>query len=212
MTTKLAVTGIVTLIAGILWSAGHYPGGYWPLRNFVSELGWQHHSMQAWAFNRALTVSALLMFPAIWLLGRRLGSRVSRAAGWAGVVTMFSAAGLGFAPMDYLAPHIVLALSFFGGLVLTVSLFLRAFMSRYRFTDSPLFVLASGATMAVCTVFLTIVVSGLVVFLKSDVKQSELGSFKRPEIWDIAILEWCVVGALLVWVLAVTRELKRLAR
>jgi hypothetical protein len=148
-----------------------------------------------------MILSGLLISPIYWALSRHIHSRLGYVAFGVGVFTTLCTISLGFLPMDYMKPHIVAALGFFGGLMLTTLLFTVAFCRKYSFRASPALVSSGVVLLSLSGVFLVVVLLALKAamdgVLGTAVQHPQ--SFQRPQIWDIAILEWCVVLALGLW-------------
>ena len=199
---------------GIAWAIYLYnqqhPASFSLLCNFVSELGAPHSSMMAKVFNRTLILSSPLTFPMLCALGVHIKTKLSHVALVTGFCSMLGVIGVGISPMDILKPHLIAAMMFFWGWLLTVFLFTVAFWRKYSFKASPALVLSGVLAMTACGTFLAFLMRWVASlqragsFNPSGLNRPgfNLQTFHRPVIWDIAILEWSVVLSIALWNLA----------
>ena len=155
-------------------------------------------------------MSSPLFFGLVCTLGIRISGWLGYGAIAVGFCALLGSMGVGFVPMDQLRPHLLAALIFFWGWLATAFLFTLGFWRRFSFRAAPSFILAGIATMLSSVGFLTVLTRAMTgalgqAFLKPD-------SFRRPLIWDLAILEWCVVASFIAWVLTAQVYLHRTER
>ncbi|CAN5909000.1 hypothetical protein BH11VER1_BH11VER1_09280 [soil metagenome] len=211
---RLSLLGLLILSASMLWTAYHFKNvdgsPFNPLRNFVSELGMPKSSQAAAWFNLGIIVSSPLFFPLVCILGSRIKGWLGYAAIGVGFCALLGSVGVGFVPMDQLKLHLLAALIFFWGWLGTAFLFTVGFWRRYSFREAPSLILAGILTILSSIGFLAV----LTRTMNGPVGQAFLkpNSFKRPLVWDLAILEWCVVGSFVVWVLTAQFYLHRSER
>ncbi|HCE46950.1 MAG TPA: hypothetical protein DET40_25670 [Lentisphaeria bacterium] len=206
----LALCGMAVQIIGIGTAIAIFSserGGFSFLNNFVSELGAPRNSAMGQIFNWTMIISSLMVYPLMCSLGMHIGTKLSYAATVLGTCALAGAVGVGFAPMDLLIPHIILAMMFFWGWLFSVILFTIAFCRRFSFRESPALVIAGILAMLACCLFLAVVFNALHMSADTCFNIKNPQAFKRPAIWDIAILEWCVVLTLIGWNLATLRYL-----
>ena len=203
---RLGLAGLVVLAVGMAWTAAHFTNidgtPFNPLHNFVSELGSQKSSRAAAVFNASLLVSGPLIFAMVITLGLRLRSRLGVAAIVTGFCALGGLIGVGLESMDSLKPHLIAALCYFWGWLATALLFTIACWRRHLSI-----VLAGLGTLAATGAFLAVLTHALFGFVKMTAH--DLKTFQRPVIWDIAILEWCVVLSFFAWALTVIVHLRR---
>ncbi len=206
----LAFCGLLVQICGIAWAISIFSaerGGFSFLNNFVSELGAPRHTMMAQVFNWTMIISSLMLYPLMYSLGMHIKTKLGYIATILGTCALAGAVGVGFAPMDLLVPHIILAMMFFWGWLFAVILFTIAFCRKFSFHESPSLVLAGIFSIIACCLFLAVVFNAFHMSADTCFNIKNPQAFKRPAIWDIAILEWCVVITLVTWNLATLRYL-----
>lgn len=219
----MAVQMVGTAWAIHLWNQSHAEA-YSFLRNFVSELGAPKNSPMAMVFHCTIILSSLLAVANVYALGGLLRGRLGFAAMGFGFLSTLGVVGVAIFPMDvsFLMPHLVFALIFFWGWLLTVFLFTAALWRKVSFRGAPALILSGIAVWIVTGFFLWILMRALGGFLASGGggdAQGVLGApikepaaFVRPPIWDIAILEWCVVAATSLWNFSASHYLLRSGR
>ena len=211
ITYAAGLIGCAVLTLGAIITALAYRGRtgepYSLLNHFVSELGEVGVSELAWLFNGALFIGGLCL--AVFLLGLALRLRgwFGAVFGVVGLITGISGALVGVFPMNNLVPHARVAMTFFDmGLLATLLFSLYVLFSRQRLF--PKWFLAPSL---LATAF-------FVGFLylpqphaseSEDMVQSAVRLMaNRPAVWPTAILEWGVIIAVLVWVVAVAFHLR----
>lgn len=221
----MALCGMAIEVIGIawaihLWNQTH-PEGYTFLRNFVSELGAPKESVMARVFNGTISFASLLALPVVFALGFSLRTKLARAAMVFGACAGAGAIGVGIFPMDlaFLMPHLVAAMFFFWGWLIAVFLFTADFWRNRATRPAPGMILAGISVWAALVPFLFVLTLGLIAFLNSGggaIAHGAMGApvqhphaFQRPRIWDIAVLEWCVLSSTWLWNLAASLFLLR---
>ncbi|MDH7487924.1 MAG: DUF998 domain-containing protein [Anaerolineae bacterium] len=197
------VLALASLITALAYS-GRRGEPYSLLNHFISELGEVGVSELAWLFNGALFAGGLCL--TVFLLGLA----VYMKAGWfsalfgaIGLITGVSGALVGIFPMNNLAPHARVAMTFFNmGLVATLLFSLYIALSRQR--RLPRWMLAPGL---LATAFFVAFVfyphptgSGTMTIEETTRRLMET----RPMVWPMAILEWGMLISILVWALVVS--------
>ncbi len=193
----LAFVGAAILFVGIALSIRSYneihSGGYSLANHFVSELGWSRSSQAAALFNGGLIIANLTFLPALIAVGRSVGTRLGNWATGFGLVALLAGACVGVWPLDHMKAHLIAALVFFFAYAIAVFLFTLAYCPWWNQKPSAT-MLAVGATSCFfAAIFL--------FFPKNSVMEAvqQSGSFQRPDIWWLAMLEWCVVATALLW-------------
>ncbi len=198
----LAFSGLMIQACGIgvaIFVFKNTNGSYSFLNNFVSELGAPRHTMMAQVFNWSIIISSIMLFPLMCSLGAHIRTKLSYIALFLGFCAMAGAVGCGFSPMDSLKPHLITAMTFFWAWMFAVLLFTVAFWRKYSFRESPVIVIAGIAAMISCILFLAVVFNAFHMSSSTPFEIKNPQAFKRPAIWDVAILEWCVVATLFAW-------------
>lgn len=208
---RLSLLGLLILGAGMIWTAYHFKNmdgsPFNPLRNFVSELGSPKCSHAAAWFNLGIIVSSPLFFPLVCMMGSRIRGWLGYAAIAVGFCALLGSVGVGFVPMDQLKLHLLAALIFFWGWLATAFLLTVGFWRRFSFQTSPSFILAGIMTILSSVGFLTVLTRAMTGALGQAFLNPN--SFRRPLIWDLAVLEWCVVASFIAWVLTAQFYLHR---
>lgn len=202
----ISLSGLAIQIIGFGWAINIFDkntkGGFSFLNNFVSELGVPRGSMMAEIFNWTLIVSGIMLFPTLYSVGKHINTKLSHAAIGVGLISLAGVVGVGFAPMDALKPHIITAMMAFWGWLFAMLFFTIAFWRKYSFRKSPALVLSGIFAIVVSCFFLAIVFNALGSASATcfDIKNPQ--AFQRPAVWDIAILEWCVLISVAAWILS----------
>ncbi len=198
-----ALVGMGALVAALAYT-GRAGEPYSLLNHFISELGEVGVSELAWLFNATLFVGGLCI--TLFLLGLAMHMR----AGWfsvlfglVGVVTGVSGALVGIFPMNNLAPHARVAMTFFNmGLVATLLFSLYVLFSRRR--TFPKWMLVPG-------LLTTASFAGFLYLPRPDAPPSEelletalRMMANRPAVWPMAILQWSVLISILLSALVVS--------
>lgn len=199
----IAGTGLVsiTVLATALLFSGKQGEAYSLLNHFISELGEPGVSRAALLFNAGLVASGALFIPCSLGLGLHIRSAWSLLGAASGVFTGAFLAGVGFFPMNNLPPHIFTAMWFFRCGLLTVLLFGIAFVAQRRSRPR----VPKGAV-----VFSALAAAAYGAFLVSAALPSAGGAHaleaafaRRPAVWPLALLEWGVFFATILWFLGV---------
>lgn len=192
-----ALFGAVVLIAGIIQSATSYnqlhPNPYSFTNHFVSELGWSKSSNKTALFNWGLVAANLAFLPMMIAIGRGIGTRLGYFAMFSGVCALIAGSCVGIWPIDHLKLHLLAAITFFSTYLVTIFLFTLAFCPRWN--NKP-----SAAMLVVGTIGCLFAVAFLAYPKNSAIKALQhMSTFQRPDIWWLALLEWCVVASTLLW-------------
>jgi len=208
----LGVAGSAMISAVILFAALTYSGRqsepFSFLNHFISELGQLGVSRSAALFNAAMVVSGALFIPYCVGLGLHIGSLWSRLGTAVGVCAGVFCAGVGFFPMNNLPPHITTSLWFFRCGLGTTLLFGVAVLAQRgdRIRIRKHAALFSLAAVAAYGVFLALAgVRGI-----GGPNPMDPAAFaNRPRLWLLAVLEWSVFFATVLWFLGVALMVKR---
>jgi hypothetical membrane protein len=188
---------------GILASAPVYIGvegqRYNLLNYFVSELGELGVSEWAGVFNWCLILGGTLTSVFMGYLAIQINHWLKYPLGIISVFATVNGALVGVYPMNYLEPHIIVAMRFFnlGMLISFLYSLVFLFSRRHPF---PRWVAVPGlVNAAVFTWFLNFPLE-----FDQDVgfEQGMAGLLTlRPDFIPLALLEWVVILGILIWVL-----------
>jgi hypothetical membrane protein len=208
---RSAQAGLGVLCVGIVWTAVHFKNtddtAFNPLRNFVSELGSEKASPRAGVFNTAIIIGSLLFSPLVYSLTSLLDGKFRRFVRATALCCLLGSIGVGFASMDHLKPHLAAAMLFFWGWLAMTSAFTIGLWRKYSFRHARGVVISGLVSMLLAASFLAVLITALVGFLNGAFKAPQ--NFQRPAVWDIAVLEWCVVASFCVWIALAARHLRR---
>ncbi len=166
---------------------------------FVSELGERAVSQTAWLFNWGLIVGGIPLI--IFMLG--LGIKYNSIFGWictiGGMFSSVSILFVGIFPMDFdnnifMTGHVISAMSFFYGGMITVLLFsILIFVDKKN--SLPKWLGLFGLLVAI--------IFALFIFLPEGSLDDVL---IRPRPWFliVAFLEWLVVFSIFAWIITVS--------
>jgi len=172
---------------------------YNPLNHFVSELGELGISDAAWAFNAGLVVGGLLNALFMGYLAAQIDHWIRYPLGLLGIIASIFGALVGIFPMNYLKPHIFVALTFFDmglAIALLYSIFIL-FSNKHPFRK----------WVAIPGIINTVTFAAF-IFFPSDIEsgvdfQEGMGGLirNRPDFIPMALLEWVVILGILIWFL-----------
>jgi hypothetical membrane protein len=194
-----ALAGVVVLLVGIFAAAVYFEesqgGGYSPLNHFISELGWGRDSPKAWVFNTCICVGGLLLMPIMLMMGERLCTPLGRAGMSVGVFAALCGGAVGLLPLEFLVPHLCVALLFFLGLFLSISLFTIALCREGHADWTSRAVIAAGCVAAAaCAALIALPKGEMLRFLTAP------DSFLRPDFWWLPFAEWSAFASMCIWV------------
>ena len=198
-----AIIGVVAITLGSVGAALLYTGtqgeSYSPSNHWVSELGQVSVSRGAPLFNVGLIVAGVCFAIFIVGLAAAVPGRVRYAWAAIGVVAGLAGALVGVFPMDQLAIHSVVAMTFFLLSPVTVAL---ASIDIWRLRDArfPRWLAVVGAFVVVLVVAFLYVAFTDPVTSTSDVLAAPE---TRPQLWLSPTLEWSVVVGVMAWTLLV---------
>jgi hypothetical membrane protein len=171
---------------------------YSPLNHFVSELGELSQSELAGVFNHSLIVGGVCF--AVFMSGFAASrpGLLRVLAGGAGVVAGLGGAFVGVLPMDYGAPHILAASTFFNLGWIAVGLASLDFVLR-RDPHFPRGLAVVGL----------LTVAAFIAFLRevgaNTTADGQLANpTVRPSFWAFPALEWLTIVGIVGWVLLVS--------
>lgn len=208
ITSRAGLIGSGAIGLGSLLAALAYHGrageAYSALNHFVSELG--EVGVSAWAevFNASLIVGGLSLTVFMLGLAILLGGWFGVLFGLLGAVAGISGALVGFFPMNDLASHTAVALTFFNTGWLVTGLF-ALYLLLARRQPFPRWLAIPGVVATV----------SFVAFLNSPLPEGGVGvdlasPQARPDILAIAVLEWLVIVSVLAWAALVSGVLGRM--
>ena len=195
------VTCLVVLAAALLYR-GRVGEPFSLLNHFISELGEPGVSRGAWIFNAGLVVSGALFIPSSVGLGLRIGGLWSGLGIAAGVGAGVFCAGVGIFPMSRLDPHVFTAMWFFRCGLLMAALFGVAMLTQRRGSEAVPRAASLFSLVAVAAYGTFLVMAGNAGTGTFDTA-SPLFLSARPAVWTLAVLEWAVFFATVLWFLGV---------
>ena len=204
----LAGSGLIALSS--LLSAGVYKGKYGEpfsfLNHFISELGEVGVSEWASVFNLGLIVGGLCLTLFMLGLASHLGGWFGVVFGMISFVTGVSGTLVGIFPMNNLAPHIQIALTFFySGMFATILFSTYVLFSRQdKFRKT---IAIPGTLTAVCF-FSFLFLTDPAVPEGQWHDMAEIFA-NRPDYWQTAVFEWAVLVTVLAFVVVVSVTLLR---
>jgi hypothetical membrane protein len=196
----LVGAGVIAL--GSIATAIVYRGAdgepYSPLNHFVSELGELAQSELAGAFNLSLIVGGVSFAVFMCGLAASRPGLLRLLAGGVGVVAGLGGAFVGVIPMDYGAPHVLAASTFFNLGWIAVALASLDFVVR----RDPRF--PRGLAVVGC-----VTVIAFIAFLREVGANTSAGGQLvapdvRPDFWAFPALEWLTIVGIIGWVLLVS--------
>jgi len=202
----LAYSGILGpffISLGILIAGVSYHGIegqlYNPLNHFVSELGEIGVSDGAWAFNAGLVGGGIFNTLFMIYLAAQIRHWIRYPLGILGLTTSVFGLLVGIYPMNYLKPHLFVALTFFD-LGLAVALFYSILILVSNKHPFPKWLalpgLLNAATFAIFIFFPSDFDSGL------DFQEGMAGLIRnRPGFIPLALIEWIMILGILIWFL-----------
>jgi hypothetical membrane protein len=212
-TATLALIGsaldlaIVALVAVVYRGAQGEP--YSLANHFISELGQPGISRLAWLFNAGLVVSGALFVPWCIALGLRLRTVWAYLGMACGIAAGVFLAGVGVFPMSNLEPHIFTAMWFFRCGLATTLLFGVAMLAQPRVSKSAC-VPRSASIFSLIAVAAYAGFLGLATVMGTDAMEAPTAATlaHRPGFWLLAVMEWSVFFATIVWFLGVALLVK----
>ena len=196
-----AVLGVVTVVTGLSLGIIAYDNSntvtYSLLNHFVSELGWAKMSSGAWIFNLSIAIAGVMFIPLLWEMGRHLGTRLGWVTTAIGIGTAVTGSLIGMVPMDRIGPHVAVACFYFWGLLFMAIMFAAAIWF------SPVRQQAKGPLLISFALFVLCLVFGMAPKGSLARAAINIGTFKRPDVWNLAIMEWSVVILTVFWVLTI---------
>ncbi len=189
------ITLIIVLISASIILYDSQRSSYSILNHFMSELG---HSQQPGAalFQMAFVAIAILLPTLFWFIQQKVLSPISKFAFYLSVLSGLSSIMVGLFPADtHLETHLI------GVFVLLISTLIAINLVLIAYHRSQKLKLSVGQ------IFFSIWtgISGLILLIipKQSVKLffNDRGSFHRPDLWIIPILEWFTFISVVCWIL-----------
>ncbi|MFO8017516.1 MAG: DUF998 domain-containing protein [Promethearchaeia archaeon] len=175
--------------------SGRQGEAYSLLNHFVSELGELGVSHLAYVFNIGLFIGGIFYLGFMIGLGIYIKHWLAKLAMIIGIVTSLCSSLVGVFPMNYLIPHYTVAMGFFFGALITITLFTITILLQKKQHIPKLFSIAGIFVAVVYTCLLSFTFSG-------NPSDLSVNFDSRPDIWIFPMLEWAailsVVGYLLL--------------
>jgi len=195
---SLIVTTVAVIVA--LGYTGKHGEPFSVLNHFISELGQRGVSRYASLFNAGLFFAGALFIPFCIGLGMRLASWGGWIATAAGALAGGFCAAVGVFPMNALAVHTFVAMWFFRLGLATTFLFGLAIIAQRQTRVSRWASLLSLIAVGAFAGFL-ILAPRMGVNGSGPLHPSFFEN--RPRIWTLALAEWAVFAATILWFLGV---------
>jgi len=197
------ILGPLLMGAGILISVVAYVGiegqSYGLMNHFVSELGELGVSEMAVVFNWGLILGGSLTTIFMVYLASQIDHWTKYPLGIMSVFATINGALVGVYPMNFLEPHIQVAMRFFNlGMLISFLYSLLFLFSRWH--PFPRWMAAPGLFNAVSFTWFLNFPSDINSDVSFDEGMSTLLT-NRPDFIPMALLEWIVILGILVWVL-----------
>jgi len=199
----VGLIAIPTLIT-MLFYRGVDGESYSILNHFISELGEVGVSRLAPLFNTGLVAGGLFLALFMLALSLYLRNFLAYLAGAAGIASGISCSLVGVFPMNQLAMHFRVAMSFFRFGLIAVLLFTGAILLDRRKLISKWMVIPGIVTTLAFGSFLY-----LPDLLGMGMEVSLAVPKIRPEFWPLSFLEWTVFFTVMAWILAISVYLHR---
>lgn len=201
--------GVGTIVVASIITAIPYRGTkgefFSPFNHFISELGQRGVSESAPVFNTGLIIGGL--FLALFMLG--LGLYFKRiyayAASAVGIVCGIACSLVGVFPMNNMAVHVKVAMTFFRGGLIAILLFTVIIIFDRQKKISRWMMMPGIITVLAFALFLylpKILEPGMGVTLSVPAV--------RPAIWLNPSLEWLVFITVLAWISSISTALFRI--
>jgi hypothetical membrane protein len=172
------------------------------LNHFISELGQLGVSRGAWLFNVGLMASGVLFIPYSIGLGLRIRGAWAYLGMAAGIGAGVFCAGVGIFPMNRLGPHIFTAMWFFRFGLLTALLFGISSVASPRGRERAGRMAGLFSLLAVAAYAGFLVLAGFPHAGGGDPLDPSTYAH-RPHFWLLAVVEWAVFFATILWFLGV---------
>ena len=207
LSTAVAGTlfSVTSIALSMVFHAPHGVPAYSLLNHFVSELGWSKHAHGAWLFNLGVAVAGAAWIPLLWEMGRHIGTVLGRVAGASGAITALAGSLVGLFPMNRIVPHLAIAGIYFSLLPVTMVLFDLAFLRSGERQEARWPIRASFIVLLAWLAFTVSPKDFLIYALQ------HLDTVVRPAVWGLALLEWTLLLAVGLWMLACTAYMVRRA-
>ena len=202
-TSSCGISGPLLMGLGILISAVAYVGvegqSYGLMNHFVSELGELGVSELAAVFNWGLILGGSLTTIFMVYLASQIDHWVKYPLGILSVYTTVNGALVGVYPMNFLEPHIQVAMRFFNlGMLISFLYSLLFLLTKWH--PFPRWMAAPGLLNAGFFAWFLNYPSEMNSDVSFDQGMSTLLT-NRPDFIPMALLEWVVILGILVWVL-----------
>ncbi|MBN2502146.1 MAG: DUF998 domain-containing protein [Anaerolineales bacterium] len=202
-TSVFGIVGSFLLIFGSLITALAFEGQskepYSFLNHFISGLGENGVSKLAKLFNTSIIIGGVHI--TIFLLGVALyiGDIVGYVLGITGLIAGISGILVGFYPVNHTKSHFfVAAICFNAGILFSTLLSLHILFTSQG--DFPRWIAIPGLLVSILSsVFLSLPQSSS---LQSH--SFRIPKFNRPRIWILAVLEWCILVMMIIFILSIS--------
>lgn len=197
------LTGIGIIVLGSIITAISYTGRngepYSFLNHFISELGEIGVSELAPVFNTSLIIGGIFLLFFMLGLGLYFRNIFAYVASAVGLFCGIAASLVGVFPMNNMAVHVKVALSFFRSGLLAILLFTLVIIFDKQRRVSKWLVIPGVITVLAFTAFLylpQVLEPGQALTLQPEAT--------RPAFWLSSFLEWVVFLTVLVWISVVS--------
>ena len=200
------IVGVAVVLFASLYTAVTYVGrqgqSYSPFNHWVSELGERPVSPSAAVFNAGLIVAGICFVAFMVAVRRDASGLVGLAGSVIGVVASIAASLVGVYPIDELAAHTRVSLTFFGLGWIAVVL-LTVALRRARRVGMGVVVLAAGTALCFVAFLSQALSSG------HEIDTALAAPTARDAFSLTTTLEWLVLAGVNLWIVLVAIRLLR---
>ncbi len=209
--TKIApvcgITGVLFISICFLFAALSYENtryDYSIFNHFISELGHTGCSPYYYIFSAGLCLGGIMSTILLAGFSFYLGNKIAKVGLFTGVISGTACFFVGVFPADtYLYPHLLAALTFFFGNLITAAIFTMSIYTDKEEKIPTWYVIPGLVVVIIGIIFLSLPTESVAEFLK------DREAYIRPDYWMNAIFEWLVFFSLSIWLLIISIFLKR---
>ena len=200
----IGVLFLAVCLAIVIFTYENSRYSYSIFNHFISELGHTVDSPFYIVFGAGLCVASIFNIILVMGLAFYLNNRWSIWAMRLGVFSGLSGFAVGLLPGDlYKIYHLIAALMFFFGSLVTVALFALAIHKDTENKVPKWYIIPSLVMVIVSIIFLTLPKEEVQRFLENrDI-------FVRPSLWLVPFFEWLVLISFMFWMILIANTLMR---
>lgn len=203
----LGVFFLAVSLAIVIFTYENSRYSYSIFNHFISELGHTVDSPFYIVFGAGLCIASIFNIVLVMGLAYYLDNKWSIWAMRIGIFSGLSGFAVGLLPGDlYKIYHLIAALMFFFGSLVTVTLFAFAIHKDGDNKVPKWYIIPSLVMVVVSVVFLSLPKGEVQKFLANR----EI--FQRPSLWLVPFFEWLVLITLMLWMILIANTLMRFRR